>query len=116
MRFSILPALLLVAACTTTPGPVAIEAPPTPKLPGMDHVMGHGADAVLGVLGTASLDRREGMARQLQFAGPCVLDLYFYPDSSGAPVARHADARTPDGRAMAADACFRLLVSGRQSG
>lgn len=101
---------LLLASCATQPKPV-VQAPPA--LPGMDQLIGQGVEAADRILGIASLDRREGPARQRQYAGACVLDLFYYPSSGSVPVATYASARMPDGRAMAPAECLSLLIRSR---
>lgn len=71
--------------------------------------MGQPAETALALLGKPRLDRREGPARQLQFAGPCVLDVFFYQQPGALPLATHADSRLPDGRAVAAGECLQML-------
>ncbi len=107
-------AALLVAGCATTPRPEAV-APPVP--PGLAAVLEKGVDVAVQLLGPSALDRREGEARHLQFAGAgCVLDLFYYPPAAGqVPVATHAAARRPDGSAIAPGDCLRLLESARGS-
>lgn len=102
--------LLALAACATTPKPVALapKAVVFAPIPGLERVIGKPETAALKLLGTPTLDRREGPAHQLQFArAQCILDLYFYPDAAtGQTAARFADARTPDGKAQDAGTCF----------
>lgn len=100
--------LLLLAACATTAPPATPATPPSAALA---LVMGKPAEAALALLGAPTLDRREGNARQLQFArGPCILDLYFVPPAGGGvPLASHADARTADGTTLAPSDCLAQL-------
>ncbi len=102
--------LLALAACATTPKPVALAPKPVvfAPIPGLERVIGKSEATALQLLGTPTLDRREGPAHQLQFARPsCILDLYFYPDpATKQPNARFADARTPDGKPQDAGSCF----------
>lgn len=130
-RLTWLPLLLLAAACSpmaTTTRPATAPAPatapqkkeptasapattaapkPEPKPRGTEEILGKPAEAVLALLGAATLDRSEGTARHLQFGdGPCILDVYFYPKTAGTPaVATYAEARMADGRDAVADAC-----------
>lgn len=106
-RIPLFGALALLAGCATAP-PVAVAPPPPP---GMELLLGQPAETALAMLGTPRLDRREGPARQLQFAGGCVLDLFFY--GTPAQVATHADARLPDGRDYAAGDCLQQLLRAR---
>jgi hypothetical protein len=107
--------LPLLAGCTAAATPVVTSAPEPPAYVGLEAVMGRGADVAIALVGPSSLDRREGDARHLQFAGACVLDLYYYPPpGSNAAVARHADARLPDGSAIAPGACLARLQSERK--
>ena len=97
-RIAPLLGLLLVAGCAGTTQPAA--APPPPPPPGMDLLLGQPAERALTLLGKPRLDRREGPARQLQFGGPCILDVFYYQQPGDAPLATHADSRLPDGRAF----------------
>lgn len=110
MRIAPLLGLAFLAGCATAPTPTSITAPAPPPPPGMELLLGHPAETALGLLGKPRLDKREGEARQLQFAGGCILDLWFYPQPGAAPVAKHADARLPDGRDFAAGDCLQLLI------
>jgi len=101
-------ALVLLAGCATRP---AADAPPAP--PGMERLMGQPAETALQLLGTPRLDRREGPARQLQFAGPCILDIFYYPKGGQVPLATHAEARLPSGVASSPGDCFQVLLKSR---
>ena len=108
----VLPLVLALglAACATTPPP-APPAPPAPPPPGLGRLIGKPAAAVTALLGPASLDRREGPARQLQFIRPpCVLDVFLYPGPGGVPVVRPAAARPPHGSRIDPGACLTLIV------
>jgi hypothetical protein len=106
--------LPILAGCAATATPVA-TAPEPPSYAGLETLMGRGADVAIALVGPSTLDRREGEARHLQFAGACVLDLYYYPPpGSNAPVARHADARLPDGTAIAPGQCLSRLQEARK--
>lgn len=112
MRLLPLAALLMLAACATQPAPRAtVTAPGAPAVVGMERLMGQSPEAAVALLGQAKLDRREGPARQLQYAGSCILDLWFYPKEGSTPVATHAEARLPDGRDLAAGDCLRQLMT-----
>jgi hypothetical protein len=76
----------------------------------MEQLLGKPAEVAIALLGQPRLDRREGAARQLQFASGCVLDIWFYPDAGAAPIATHADARLVDGRDFAAGDCLQMLI------
>lgn len=106
---------LFVAGCATAP-PAAVVPPPAPQV-GLESVINKGADVAIALLGPSSLDRREGPARHLQFAGTaCVLDLFYYPPpGANAQIATYADARRPDGSAMQPGDCLRLLEAARAS-
>ncbi len=110
--------LLALAACATAPKPVALVPKPVvfAPIPGLERVIGKPEATALQLLGTPTLDRREGLAHQLQFAKPqCILDLYFYPDAvTRQPTARFADARTPDGKAQDAGTCFIAQTTPRK--
>ena len=140
MRFaSIVPLVLLAAACTAVPASAPREAasappprvqqpvPPTrPALPptndarapqvlrlaGLDDVIEHDAATLARRFGDPRLDVREGDMRKLQFAGEaCVLDVFLYPLREGAePVATHVEARrASDGQDVDRAACVRAL-------
>lgn len=105
----------LATACATgsrPEGPAARPAPP----PGMEKLLGQPAEAARALLGETALDRREGMARQLQFIGACVLDLFYLPKDGGPPVATHAEARLPNGRPVAPGECLAALLRARRPG
>lgn len=112
MRILSVIAMLLLVGCAARPAPVAVPAPP-PAAPGMERLLGQPAEAAIALLGPPALDRREGVARQLQFAGACILDLFYYPRAGVAAVATYAEARLADGRAFAAGECLRLLMPRR---
>ncbi len=105
---------LLLSACASAPSAPAL-APPPPPPPGMELLLGQPPETAIGLLGKPRLDKREGEARQLQFAGGCILDLWFYAQPGTAPVARHADARLPDGRDFAAGDCLQLLMRSNEA-
>ncbi|WP_199554764.1 hypothetical protein [Sandaracinobacteroides hominis] len=105
-------ALALLAGCATTPAAV-VQAPPPPP-PGMEQLLGQPAETATKLLGTPRLDRREGPARQLQFTGGCVLDVYYYPGVGTVPVATHADSRLADGRDFAPGECLQMLINARK--
>ena len=113
--------LPLLAACTptTTTDTRPAVAPAAPERPAEEaaailadpplaQVLGKPADSVLALFGSASLDRAEAETRHLQFGGgPCILDVYFYPETEGAPAtARHVEARMIDGEDAPAGDCI----------
>ena len=113
-------ALLALAACATTPPPPLASAKPvalTP-VPGLERILGRPANEATALLGPATLDRREGPARAVQFTGAgCVLDVYYYPDpAAGQPTARFAEARLPTGVADVAARCFAAQLAARGAG
>ena len=112
MRFVPLFAAALLAGCATAPKPAA--APP--PAPGMERLLGQPVDSAIALLGPASLDRREGAARQLQFGGPCILDIFYYPKAGTGTVATYAEARLPDGRTFPAGECLALLTRSKTAG
>lgn len=117
MRLLPLAMLLFVAACASQPArtPAARPAPAAPPpVAGMERLLGQTAEAAIGLLGTPSLDRREGPARQLQFAGACILDIFYYPQPGTQPVATFAEARLSNGRDLPAGECLRQLLSARR--
>jgi hypothetical protein len=101
--------MVVLAACATTPPP-APPAPPPP--PGLSRLIGLDAAGVAQLLGAPSLDRSEATARLMQFVRPpCVLDVYLYPPTPGAPPrVRTAVARKPDGSRIDPGACLTLIV------
>lgn len=113
-----LAALALLAGCATAP-PAVVQAPPPP--PGMERLLGFPAETATALLGPPRLDRREGPARQLQFAGGCILDVYYYPGAGtvpgtiAVPVATHADSRLADGRDFAPGECLQMLINARKA-
>jgi hypothetical protein len=110
MRILPLLALGLLAACAA-PRPAVEPAPPPP--PGMELLLGKPPETAIQLLGQPRLDKREGPARQLQFAGGCVLDIFYYPRPGPPLQATHADARLPDGRPFAPGECLQLLLRAR---
>ena len=134
---SLLLALLLtplLAACgsggvktaASTPGKprqpavVAVRTPvhsPPPRAkvfaaPGLEGVIGADTGDLVRQFGPARLDVWEGDARKLQFTGnACVLDVYLYPPSPGAPPeATYVDARrASDGQDVDRAACVTAL-------
>ena len=130
LALSLLP---LLAACgsggvktaaSTPPKPrpqmVAVRAPvhappPRPRVlaaPGLEGVIGASPDELARKFGPARLDVWEGDARKLQFTGTaCVLDVYLYPPSAGAPPqATYVDARrASDGQDVDRAACVAAL-------
>jgi hypothetical protein len=109
--FPLLP-FLLAAACAQTPPPAPAPPPPA-ALPGMERLLGRAPEAALALLGQPGLDRQEGVSRQLQFAGSCILDIYYYPKPGVGMVATYATSRLPDGRDLAAGQCLGLLLRAR---
>lgn len=77
---------------------------------GLGGVIGTPADALTRRFGAPRIDLAEGDAHKLQFSGKsCVLDIYLYPVSAGAPpTATHVEARLRQGGAPAdPGACIR---------
>ena len=96
----------------TPPPGTGFRPAPVMNLPGLEGVIGAGADALQRQFGEARLDVWEGDARKLQFSGtPCVLDVYLYPSRPGVePTAAYVDARRPsDGLDVDRAACVRAL-------
>lgn len=108
-----LPFLLLAAACATAAPPVPAPLPPTPPKVepiGLTRVLGHSAGEIIVLLGSPTLDRVEGRARELQFTrGPCVLDLFLYPprDAAGAATVTYASARLKNGQPLDPASCLQ---------
>jgi hypothetical protein len=94
------------AGTRPAPPPVA-----PPRVVQHNSLIGHDADAAIGVFGKPRLDVTEGVGRKLQFAGDaCILDVYYYAPKQGAkPLATHVDARAPDGRVVGIDGCIVAL-------
>ncbi len=112
--------LLGLAACATVPTPVAVAPKPvalTP-VPGLERILGRPAGEATALLGAASLDRRDGTGRAVQFAAAgCILDVYYYPDpAAGQPTARFAEARLPTGAADDTARCFAAQLAARGHG
>ena len=105
-------ALALLGGCVANPPPRAIVPPPPAPQSGLDRVIGKDAKALTALFGAADLDIREGFARKLQFAsGVCVLDTYLYPPAQGRePIARHVDARLPNGDDFDRASCIAALT------
>ena len=127
----------LLAACTavppsapppaTTRPPAAQNVPPTrPVAPpqtgfrapqimreaGLEGVVEQDAASLMRQFGNPRLDVREGDMRKLQFTGEaCVLDVFLYPQRSGAePVATYLEARrASDGQEVDRAACVAAL-------
>lgn len=89
------------------PRPAVVTPPPVVRPVQQNVLIGNSADALSRSLGRPRLDVTEGSGRKMQFVGnSCVLDVYFYPPSAGAPpVATHVDARSPDGRDVDINRC-----------
>lgn len=110
--------LLALSACATTP--TIVSAPPAPVVvpdpPGLVQILRKPEASITALLGQPSMARTEGAARQLQFIRPpCVLDVFLYPSlgsgqNATTPLARTAVARKPDGSAMEAGDCLKLIV------
>src|SRR5690606_41711800 len=64
-----------------------------PRVVQNNSLIGHDADAAIGLFGKPRLDVTEGAGRKLQFAGQaCILDVYYYAPRQGAkPLATHVD-------------------------
>ena len=109
-----LSAVLLVAACAPTPKLAPPPPPPPPAVPGLERLIGHPVAAATALLGPPTLDRSEGKARALQFArAGCILDVYYWPDAAGQPIATFAEARRRDGGEEAASACLAEQLAAR---
>ena len=115
-RIAPLLGLVLLAGCATAPPSEPAKPPPPPPPPaGIEPILHHPPEVAIRLLGAPRLDRKEGPARELQFAGGCILDVWYYPQAGGPPVATHADARMPDGRDIDAGACLRLLQAAAEA-
>ena len=107
-------ALALLAGCATAPAAIVV-APPPPPPPGMELVLNQIPETAISLLGQPRMDKKEGPSRQLQYAGSCVLDIWYYPKPGPALVATHADARLPNGQDFAPGECLQLLISAREA-
>ena len=119
MRVLTLALFAALAGCATAPPqPAAPQPVALTPVAGLERVLGHPASTATALLGPASLDRREGPARSLQFTDAgCVLDLFFYPDpAAGQPTARFADARLVSGAADTPARCFAAQLAARSRG
>ncbi len=90
---------------------VARRAPTAPVAP-PPRLVGLAADALVDVLGSPTLKRRDPPAEVWQYAGrACVLHLFLYspPDGTAMAVA-HAEASDADGRPMTGLACAGRLA------
>lgn len=96
----------------TPPKAPPAAAPIAPPRPTQNNsLIGHSANAALGMFGKPRLDISEGTGRKLQFAGAaCTLDVYYYAPKQGADLlATHVDARTPEGRDANVPNCIEAL-------
>lgn len=89
----------------------SVTPPPIVRPVQQNNVIGNSAEALSRSLGRPRIDVTEGYGRKMQFLGTgCVLDVYFYPPTSGAaPVATHVDARSLDGRDIDVNRCADML-------
>jgi hypothetical protein len=112
IRRLLLLALTALPACAPVVVPIPVPVPlPQPKP--QTQLIGRGPDEVVALLGSPSLDRTEGPARQLQFMNAsCVLDVFFYPDRrSGRVAATHVEARSRTGQAFDTQSCVEALAA-----
>lgn len=98
----------------SAPAPIAsgFRAPRVMSLPGLEHIIGRNATALVNIFGPPRLTVDEGDAQKLQFVGSaCVLDVYLYPLAPGAePTATYLDARrASDGVEVDRAACAAAL-------
>lgn len=80
----------------------------------MEQVLGKPAETAIQLLGQTRLDRMEGPARQLQFAGACLLDIYYYAKPGTPAIGTYAEARLPNGQSLDAAQCFQSLLAVRK--
>jgi hypothetical protein len=113
MRLLVLPAILLLVACTPDP-PQA--PPPSPTAPPPQQVrsglLGMTAGELVQRFGVPTLQVREGAGLKLQFRGQaCVLDAYLYPSAHGGGAERvtHVDARLRSGADTDQLSCIAAL-------
>lgn len=114
-HLTILPVVLLLAACAATPSapPQAGAAAPSDRQPdGHDHrsLTGMSTEQLVQHFGRPRLQVREGDSTKLQFATRnCVLDVYLYPGSGGALRATHVEARNGQGDTVSAQSCVYAI-------
>ena len=118
MRVLIVTILLPLAACvapatpipTATPRrPLSASAAPTGSASGA--LIGRTAAELARMFGPPKQEAYELDARRLQWAnGRCVLDAYLLAKGRGERRAIYADARTPAGDAVDAEACAAALA------
>ncbi|MFM7348571.1 MAG: hypothetical protein ACKO01_03680 [Erythrobacter sp.] len=92
------------------PRSTIVVVPEVMSAQGLGGVIGSPAPALVRRFGDPRIDLAEGDAHKLQFAGKsCVLDIFLYPLSAGAPpTATHVEARQRMGGAPAdPGACIR---------
>lgn len=112
---------LLLAACASDTGAPGVEPRPLPAplRPG-SHQHGRLTGLSVGelgdLLGSPSLQVREGPGLKLQYrGGGCVLDAYLYAPTDGRGVERvtHADARLPSGADTDVAGCEAAIEASR---
>jgi outer membrane biogenesis lipoprotein LolB len=108
-------AVLLLAACASTPKPEPAPPPVTPApAPVRTNLNGLTEAELIQRFGQASFRVREGIGLKLQWQNAtCVLDTYLYPPVSGTGAASvtHADARRPgSGETIAVEPCVTSLT------
>jgi hypothetical protein len=116
MRRLSVPALLLLAACSTSPRPAPSPSQPPPTSappPVRTGLSGLSQAELVARFGQPSFQLREGTGLKLQWQnGSCVLDVYLYPPVSGGgpPTVLHADARRPgSGDSVPVESCAASL-------
>lgn len=99
-----------------TPVRPAVRTPPPSarilSMPGLEGVIGAGANELIRQFGAPRLDVIEGDARKLQYVGTaCVLDIVLYPTERGRePMATYVEARrASDGQDVDRAACVAAL-------
>jgi len=106
-------AVLFAAACAPRPEPTPVPVAPAPTAPSQhDHrtVNGMTANELIQHFGKPRLQIIEGDGTKLQFAGPnCVLDVYLYPQGSGAPRATTIEARNSQGVDVNPQSCAAAI-------
>ena len=94
------------------PPQTGFRAPEVMRQAGLEGVIEQDAAALTRQFGNPRLDVREGDMRKLQFTGEaCVLDVFLYPQRSGAePVATYLEARrSSDGQEVDRVSCIAAL-------
>jgi len=89
----------------------APAAPPETPVPAVESLRGLEAGKVTLMLGEPQFQRIDSPAELWQYhLGGCVLDLFFYPSSSGEMAVDHLETRHFDNSTTDPQGCFTQLV------